>query len=112
MYYTENGVRVRPPVLVVAHADGHIEVFGESIDVHIVTPIVMYTQVGEQLADEYLDVRLPHRHRDLHTADKLLVTHQVKPVRPTDEAARLLRLELVREAMAIRHDQSEVVSWT
>lgn len=112
MYYTENGVRVRPPVLVVAHADGHIEVYGESVDVFIATPLVMHTQVGEQLADEYLDARLPRRHRDLHRADKLVAVHQVKPVRPSDEAERLLRLELVREAMAIRHDQSEVTTWT
>lgn len=112
MYYTENGVRVRPPVLVVAHADGHIEVYGESVDVHVVTPLTMNTAAGEALADEYLDARLPRRHRDLHRADKLVTVHQAKPVRPTDEAARLVRLELVREAAAIRHNQSEVTTWT
>lgn len=100
------------PVLIVAHPDGFVEVYGDGISAYVVTPLVMHTAAGEALADQYLDETLPRRFRDLHVAPNLVAVHQVKPVRPTDEAARLLRLELVREAMAIRHDQSEVVSWT
>lgn len=103
----------RPPrakVLVVAHPDGFLEVYGDNIDVHIVTPLVMHTTAGEALADEYLDATLPWRFRALHTADNLVAVHQVKPVRPTDEAERLLRLELVRAAAAVRGEQQEEVA--
>lgn len=99
------------PVLIVAHQDGFVEVYGDGISAYVVTPLVMNTRAGEALADEYIDEALPRRYRALHTADKLVAVHQVKVVRPVDEAERLLRLELVREAMAIRHNQSEVVSW-
>lgn len=103
----------RPPrakVLVVAHPDGFLEVYGDNIDVHIVTPLSMYTAAGEVLADEYLDATLPWRFRDLHVMPKLRAMHQVKVVRPSDEVGRVLRLGLVHAAAAVRGEQQEEIA--
>lgn len=103
----------RARVLIVAYADGYLEVFSDQgVDIHVVTPIYMRTPAGEALADAYLDATLPRRFRDLHVAPNLRAVHTARVIRPSDVAKRLLRLDLIREARAIGAEPEEACTWT
>lgn len=93
-------------------ADNYLEVYADrQVDIHVAVPIRMDTPAGEALADEYLDETLPVRFRDLHDAPHLRAVHTVRAIRPSDEAERLLRVDLIREARAIAGEPEEALTW-
>lgn len=101
----------RARVLILAYPDGFLEVYSDQgVDIHVVTPIYMRTKAGEAMADEYVDATLPRRFHDLHVAPNLRAVHTARVIRPVDEAERLLRVDLIREAKAIGAEP-EVVQW-
>lgn len=103
----------RARVLILAYPDGYLEVYADQgADIHTITPIYMRTKAGEALADEWLDETLPKRFAELHVAPNLRAVHTARVIRPVDEAERLLRVDLIREAKAIGAEPEEVMSWT
>ncbi|WP_442485599.1 hypothetical protein [Aeoliella sp. SH292] len=82
---SESSRPIPQPVLLLAHADGWLEVFAER---HIQAKIVMVPSTGsltgELLAEQYLDATLPHRYRDLHWPGKLRAADRLRTVRPSD----------------------------
>jgi len=89
--------RQREPVLVVLNADGYVEVYAERhIDVHIATRPDTTSPEGEQLADEYMELCLPPRYREVYWPRNLRASEMVRTVTPEDIAYREWQLEMLQ----------------
>ena len=91
-----DGQDVRPqrePVLIVLHADGWVECYGEShVDAHIIVAPYMESIEGEIKAQDYLAGAIPRRYRPLYLPGKCRAADQVRQIRPSDIARRDLEL--------------------
>ncbi|MDZ4849592.1 MAG: hypothetical protein SGI77_09875 [Pirellulaceae bacterium] len=81
-----NNKPVPPSVLVVAHSDGHIEIFGDQVDARSVNTPAMSSSAGEILAEDYISSVLPQRFRDIYFPGNLLAIGMVRTVTPLDLA--------------------------
>jgi len=89
----------RTPVLVVLHADGYVETFGQRhIDARIVTMPAMGTKEGERVADDYLELTLLPRHREIYFPGLIRATGNVQTVTPGAMAHQNVCLSIVRTA--------------
>lgn len=98
----------REAILVVLHADGWAEVYGEPhVDVHIAVMPHTTTPEGELAAEEYLDTTLPRRYRDVYWPALRRAADFVRVVSPSDIVRRDWDLELLRtlERVGLRRDQ-------
>ena len=92
----------RQAVLVLAHADGWLEVFAEpNIDVRIAMVPTTGTIAGESLAEQVVDLALPRRYRDLHWPGKLRAADRLRVLRPSELLHRDHELALLRGLNAI-----------
>jgi hypothetical protein len=88
----------RVPVLVVLHPDGWIEVYGDDLDVCIMTKLDGGDiPAVEVMAEQYMDLDLPRRFRPLYFPVKLRATGQCERRTPAAELQRLRELRLVRK---------------
>jgi len=96
----------KQPVLVVANSDGYLEVYGDKslVDVHIVNKPHMTSDEGEILAQEYMELELPKRHRDVFWPVNLVDTHQVRRMTPDDLAQRETDIELCNVLTAVGNE--------
>lgn len=87
--------RPREAVLLVLNPDGWVEAYAERhVDVHIAIRLHVPPE-GEQLADEYLDLTLPRRFRQVYWPGLLRAADTVRTVTPSDVAWREWELELL-----------------
>ena len=85
------------PVLVVLNADGYVEVYAERhIDVHIATRPDTTSAEGEQLADEYMELCLPTRYREIYWPINLRATEMIRTITPEDIAWHEWQLEMLQ----------------
>jgi len=86
----------RQPVLILAHADGWVEAFGNrNIDIHIAMAPAMDSPEGRIAAEAYLDNTLPHRYRGLYVPGNLRAADLLREVHPSDIADRNWRLSML-----------------
>ena len=80
----------RLAVLIVNYPDGYAEAFADrNVDVHFARVPVYQTRRGEQLADDILELSLPHRHRQLYRRDRLRGNATTRPLTPQVAATAL-----------------------
>jgi hypothetical protein len=92
----------RQAVLVLAHADGWLEVFAEpNVDVRIAMVPTTGTIAGESLAEAYLELALSPRYRELHWPGKLRAADRLRVLRPSELLHRDHELALLRGLNAI-----------
>ena len=93
----------RQPVLVVLNSDGFVQVYAdqEKVDVHCAIMPTIVSDEGQILAEQYLELEMPRRHREVFDPNKLADTHQVRERPPNDIAHRETGLELCRELSEI-----------
>jgi hypothetical protein len=71
----------RQAVLIVADGD-YIEVFGEAVDVHVAKlPQAGSREMGD-VAEQCLELALPHRYRSLFDRSKLRCNAVIRPLSP------------------------------
>jgi len=95
----------REPVLLVAEADGHFELYGrrDRLRVHVAHRLACPIESTEQrlLTEEILELRLPAWARELYYPSNRLAVGDVRECLPPDEeVARLDALQWVRELNA------------
>jgi hypothetical protein len=92
----------KPELLIVASADGHIEVFSNRpIRVHVAQRVDP-DSVDDLVADDYLNATLPAWARDIYLPWNLATCYTVRPRTADDELRRRLFVDLVRCAADIR----------
>ena len=98
----------REAVLILAHGDGWIEVFAEKhFDVRIEIVPYMTTEPGEIQAEEYVELSLPKRYRDVYWPGNRRAADMMRVVRPTDIVRRDYDLELLRAIQQLGNQQEE-----
>ena len=89
-------------VLVVAHADGYIEVYAERhVRVHVAHALDVMPH-AEALADDFLHETLPAKFRELHVASKLRETANIMSRSAMQEADRRHDMETLWAIRDIR----------
>jgi len=74
----------RQPILILSHADGHIEIFGEkNIDVHLSRVPAAFSTDVELSAEGAMELLLPRRYRPLFRADMLRKNGTTRPLLPS-----------------------------
>lgn len=86
----------RSPVLLVAHPDGYVEVYGDDIDVVVAQLPDVTTAEAEIAAEELVATSLPASHRELFVPGRLAESHLVERVTPKD----LMRRRTMRQLHA------------
>jgi hypothetical protein len=98
----------KPEVLIVAGADGHIEVYtSRPMRVHFAERLDAHPD-DEIAADDYLDATLPAWARAIYFPWDLAACWTVRPRTAREELARRLLLDLVREAAAIASSPARI----
>lgn len=102
------------PVLVVIHSDGYVELYGpRSIDARIAILPDMNSAKGEILAEEYLDLNLPERHRRLHAPGMIRTAKLGRKITAHEIANTVGDLALMRAVDRLKACQhEEVQTWT
>lgn len=107
-YHISNRPTQREAVLVLAHGDGWLEAFAEKhVDVRIEMVPYMTTQAGEILAEEYVELSVPKRYRDVYWPNLRRAADMMRVVRPSDIAWREYDLELLRAIQQLGNQQEE-----
>lgn len=86
----------RSPVLLVAHPDGYVEIYGDDIDVVVAQLPDVTTAQAEIAAGELVATSLPASHRELFVPGRLAESHLVERVIPKD----LMRRRTMRQLHA------------
>ena len=86
----------RSPVLLVAHPDGYVEIYGDDIDVVVAQLPDVTTAEAEIAAEELVAISLPASHRELFVPGRLAESHLVERVTPRD----LMRRRTMRQLHA------------
>lgn len=73
----------RQPLLAVSHPDGFIELYGEHITAKIIRVPVAESLEGERLAEDFIELGLPHYWRQLYFPGKRIATGTTLPLLPT-----------------------------
>jgi len=75
---------MRQPVLILSHADGHLECFGERhLDVHLARVPAAFSTDVELAAEAVVEMLLPPRYRSLYRADLLRKNGTTRPLLPS-----------------------------
>jgi len=91
-------------VLIVVHADGYVQVFGErdKVNVHVANALRIEPH-EEILAEAFLDCTLPARYRALHLPRNLLAVAHVGDCRTAEaEQRRRWAVDFARACAALR----------
>ena len=72
------------PVLLVAHPDGYVEIYGDDVDVVVAQLPEVTTAEAEVAAEELVAASLPASHRDLFVPGRLAESHLIERVTPKD----------------------------
>ena len=87
----------RETVLVVVNGDGWVQVYGQKhVDVRIVIAPYTTTPEGERLAEEYVELTLSQRYRDLYWPGMIRAADMVRVIRPSDIVQHNWNLDLLR----------------
>ena len=81
--YVHNNTPKRQPrqkVLIVAHSDNFIEVYGDNIDVEITRSPVASSTEAERLAEDIVEACLPPRFKSLYWPGKAKATASLRPL--------------------------------
>lgn len=98
-------------VLVVAHADGYIEVFADKgIRCRFVNICQMPTVEGEILAERYLEESLPKPFKDIYFPGNRIVTGNVLQLTPELLAKREFEVDVVRACNAVQLINSDTTT--
>lgn len=104
-YHISTRPTQREAVLILAHGDGWSEAFAEKhVDVRIAMVPCMTTPADEILAEEYVELSLPKRYRDIYWPVNRRAADMMRVVRPSDIARRHYEMDLlhsIKEAGAI-----------
>ena len=95
----------RVKVLVVLHADGLVEVYGDShLDVHCVNRLFVEGERGDlsTAIDEYTTAAMPRCYRDLYWPNKLRAAGNVEKILPEQAHDTLYQLSILRALWAQR----------
>ncbi|QDS97704.1 hypothetical protein [Adhaeretor mobilis] len=77
----------RQHVLIVAHADGYLEVFGEkNLDIRISNIPLAHSREAERIAEDALELSLPRCYRQLYFPGKRRATATLMPLLPSTMA--------------------------
>lgn len=101
------------PVLVVLHPDGFVECFGyHHVDVRVVIMPAMDSPSGEAIAEDYLTMMLPPRHRSIYMPGYLRAMGSVRTVTAQDIADQRMTLALMRTIDTLTAvNRDEVTTW-
>jgi len=88
----------RPCVLIVAHQDNFVEIFGsDGVDVRFVNAPTLEDQSNaealtrcEILAEDYISSVLPQRYRDIYFPSNRIATRMIRTVTPLDLARHFM----------------------
>lgn len=88
----------RQHVLLLAHADGHLQIYADaSVSIRAVNvPFAGFSAEAEQLAEEYVTLLLPQPYRDVYLPSCLRAVHTIRTVTPSDIVDRNWQLSFVR----------------
>ena len=90
-------VRNREVVLIVAHGDGWIEAYADKhIDVRIEIAPYITTPEGELLSEEYIELMLPKRYREMYWPIRRRAAGQVRKILPSDLERRDWEIDLLK----------------
>ncbi len=87
----------RQPILILSHADGHLEAFAEKhLDVHIARVPAAFSSEVELAAEGAMELILPRRYRSLYRADMLRKNGSTRSLLPSVFAdARQVKKDIV-----------------
>lgn len=95
-------------VLVVAHADGYIEVFADKgVRARFVNICQMPTVAGEVLAEQFIEAGLPKPFKDIYFPGNRIATGNLLQLTPELLAKREFEMDLVRACNAIQSINSD-----
>ena len=107
-YHISKRPTQREAVLILAHGYGWLEAFAEKhVDVRIEMVPQVTTQAGEILAEEYVELSLPRRYRDVYWPGNRRAADMMRVVRPSDIAWREYHVELLRAIQQLGDKQEE-----
>jgi broad specificity phosphatase PhoE len=105
-------------VLVLTHADGHVECYAErGVTIHLTRVPAAFTPDGERQAEDVAEWLLPRRYRELWRADYLRANGTTRPLLPSTLAeahtvtAIIDALNQATDSFAPT-EESEAVAWT
>lgn len=98
---------VRPCVLIVGHADGFVEVFGEDIDALFLNIPTMSSSAGEIMAEDYVSSVIPQRYQDIYFPGNRICAGQLQSITPQNLVAYLDYRQAWRAVDAIHTDSQE-----
>jgi hypothetical protein len=89
----------RLPLLIVSHADGFAQIFGDRklVDIRVVNCPSMQMQAGEILAEDYITAVIGPRYRDIYYPGNLVTTFQTRDINAADIASTVTELDFVRK---------------
>ena len=110
----------RPPrstVLIISHGDGHLEIFGDGIDVHLARVPYIGTPAGERLAEDWIEATIPRRFRPIYFPGLRRATGTTVPLLPStikaaNEAKQAIASLNELDDAFLPPAESEVVQWT
>ena len=103
----------RSDVLILSHADGHLEAFGEkNVNIRIVRVPAANSIESERTAEETMELMLPRRYRDLYRADRLRAVGNTRPLRPSTLVDAKWTRDFIAALNAMASTREEVVQWT
>ncbi len=97
----------RPCVLIVGHADGWIEIFGQGIDARFVNIPTMSSSAGEIMAEDYVSSEIPQRYRDIYYPGNRICVGQLRPFIAQDIVAYRDYRQAWQAVDAIQNDSQE-----
>ena len=102
------------PILVLLHPDGFVEVYGHrNVDVHIATLVAMQSAQGQILAEEYLELNMPPRHRAIYAPGMIRAAKMNRIITPSDLADVRDDLAILRTADSLQAiNRKEGTQWT
>jgi hypothetical protein len=88
----------RIPLLIVMNGDGFGEIYGDRsrVDIRVISRPSMQSQQGEILADDYVSLALPPRHRELFYPGSIITTFTVRDISPLDIANTMTETAFLR----------------
>jgi hypothetical protein len=112
-YETPAQKRQREALLIVLHGDGYVQAFSEKhIDVRIAVCPYMESPEGEILAEEFLELSLPWRYRELYWPGNLRAMGIACEARPSEIAYADWQLEMIQTLDRVANDGGERRVWT
>ena len=103
----------RSDILIISHADGHLEVFGEkNVSARIVRVPAANSFQSQRMAEDTVELMLPRRYRDLYRADRLRAVGNTRPLRPSVLVDAQWTRDFIAALDAMADTREEVMQWT